>query len=116
MTALDVLDGSSGRALSINDFGQVVGRYQSGGSTRPFLWENGEAVDLTARLAPGEDWTIHTADDINQAGVIVGTGSPNGGVTRAIALVPFPGNLSLADAQIDILKLLTSTGSNLNKP
>ena len=61
-------------AAAINDAGQIVGgvSYRNSGSS--FLFQNGKLYDLAALLVNGAGWTGLSASDINNQGIIVGTG------------------------------------------
>lgn len=78
--------GGSSRAFGINDHGQVVGET---GDYHAFLWSNGMMKDLNRLIDPALGWTLVGAEDINNAGQIVGTGTLNG-QTRAYLLTPVP--------------------------
>src|SRR5262249_27324740 len=87
-TVLGVLPGDEASAAhGMNDAGQVVGSsgqrfYDETGDYfvyRPFIYSNGVMTDLNTLLPPGADWSLTgdseaTAADINNAGVIIGTG------------------------------------------
>jgi probable HAF family extracellular repeat protein len=80
------------RAQFVNNAGQVVGSYSNGEYNPPFVWDavNGGA-DLNSLLEPltGAGWTLHSADNLNNVGQIVGVGHHNGQV-RAFLLTPVP--------------------------
>jgi probable HAF family extracellular repeat protein len=61
-------------AAAINDTGQIVGgvSYRNSGSS--FLLQNGKLYDLAALLVNGAGWTDLSANDINNQGIIVGSG------------------------------------------
>lgn len=88
VTAIGKLDGdASSRALGINDIGQVVGWSGVSGNSRAFLWRDGEMMDLNTLLPPNSGWALIEAKDINNAGMIAGTGYRNGQL-RAFLLKP----------------------------
>jgi hypothetical protein len=73
---------------AINDHGDVVGdaRRHPNGAYHPFLWRQGAAVFLE-ELVTLDGWFFYSASDIDESGVIVGTGKLNGEV-RAFMLTP----------------------------
>lgn len=88
-------------ALALNDVGQVVG---TADGTRGFLWSADDGyVDLNNLLPDGPGWTVTSAHDINDAGVILATGTAALGVTRPLILMPArPGDFNgdgIADTQ-----------------
>ena len=81
MIALETLGGPSGRALDINDDGQVVGWADSasgGDSRRAFLWEKDKMSDLNVLSGAGGKRTLSDASAINDYGQIVGSFKVNG--------------------------------------
>jgi hypothetical protein len=48
------------------------------GEQRALLWAGGAVYDLNNLIPPGSGWTLFTADAINEAGEIVGTGARAG--------------------------------------
>jgi probable HAF family extracellular repeat protein len=114
MLDLGTLGGTEARAYGINDAGQVVGTSYPAGSTvwHAFLYTgtpgvDGHMIDLDAWLdandpASAAQWTLDSAEGINESGWIAGYGSydPDGAgssptVTRAFlldasSLVPEP--------------------------
>ena len=64
--------GFAGKANAINDGGTIVGT--SSGS-RAIRFQGGKAVDLNTLIAAGSGFTLKAANDINNAGQIVGEGS-----------------------------------------
>ncbi|MCL4197342.1 MAG: DUF3466 family protein [Phycisphaerales bacterium] len=72
--------GSSANA--INNLGQIVGRSfrSEGPAHRAFLWENGEMINLGTFPNGGQSM----ANDINDAGLIVGSASGHDGRTYAV--------------------------------
>ena len=74
--ALGSLGGIHGKALGINDSGQIVGwSYTSGRNSeqRAFLWKSGKMFDLNGQIAAESKRILQSADDINNAGHIVGS-------------------------------------------
>jgi probable HAF family extracellular repeat protein len=69
-------------ATAINNQGQVIGLSTSAENvTRPFLWENGQMLDVNTLLdatGGGADWTILSVTGINNLGQIVGIGQYQG--------------------------------------
>jgi probable HAF family extracellular repeat protein len=77
MTDLGTLGGTVGNPTALNNRGQVVGFSNLSGdqSAHPFLWEQGNLIDLYANTEGGNPLT---ADAINDAGEIVGAAAfPN---------------------------------------
>jgi len=72
MRDLATLGGTVGGPSALNNRGQVIGSSNLSGdqSAHPFLWEQGNLIDLYANTKGGNPLT---ADDINDAGEIVGT-------------------------------------------
>ena len=59
--------------LAINNAGDVVGHYDGAGTEHAFLWTNHRFVDLDTAAPPG--WILSSAEQIDDRGRIVGTGS-----------------------------------------
>jgi len=57
------------RGIAINEVGQIAGDSEAGGGTRAFMWQNGVMTNLGVGTT-GHDFS--TANDINDAGEIVG--------------------------------------------
>ena len=74
MTDLGTLGGTVGNPTALNNRGQVIGSSNLSGdqSFHPFLWEQGNLIDLYANTEGGNPLT---ADAINDAGEIVGAGA-----------------------------------------
>ena len=74
-------------AWGINNVGVVVGRIVATGDVpHAFRWKGGRLDDLNT-LVEAEGWTLSEARDINDDGVIVGSGQRNGEL-RAFRLDP----------------------------
>ncbi|MCX6664990.1 MAG: PEP-CTERM sorting domain-containing protein, partial [Euryarchaeota archaeon] len=74
-------------ARAINNLGQIVGSSTTPGNTaqHAFLWQNGIIYDLNDFISPDSGWELIEANDINDAGQIVGYGIHNGSI-RAFLL------------------------------
>jgi probable HAF family extracellular repeat protein len=83
-----LVDIASGRANAINNLSQVVGS-STHNRSRPyaFLYENGVLTDLNTLLPVSSGWELLNAQDINNAGQIVGTGV-YGGIEIGYVLSP----------------------------
>ncbi|MBE3069968.1 MAG: PEP-CTERM sorting domain-containing protein [Planctomycetes bacterium] len=83
-------------ANSVNETGQIVGWYWSGGVSKAYLWDGSLALDLnTLTHAADAGWDLLEAWDINDQGWIVGYGTNPDGLGRAFLLVPEPATLTL---------------------
>jgi len=89
---------SNGSARGVNNWGWAVGftTFPGGNNMHAFLWiddnhnsqaESNEVRDLNAILPNGSGWILTTANEINNAGMIVGNGLLNG-EPHAFVLVP----------------------------
>jgi probable HAF family extracellular repeat protein len=78
MTDIGVGDGWS-IATDINELGRVVGYYQSGGTTLPFLWLRGTATTL-----PTLGGSSNGASRINLFGAVAGWSGDAGGVVHPV--------------------------------
>ena len=90
MHDLGTLGGSFSRALGINNAGQIVGVSPNypGGRIRAFLYSDGVMTDLNSLSAVKvAGWFLDTANAINSAGQIIGSGV-RGGQTHAYLLSP----------------------------
>jgi uncharacterized membrane protein len=87
-TLLNTLPGFqvSGQAYDVNRRGWVVGDACGDAACTPFLYKRGRMYDLNTLLgAAGAGWTLSHASAINDAGVIVGTGTLNGALHAFLA-------------------------------
>ena len=78
MTDIGTGDGWS-IATDINELGRVVGYYQSGGSTLPFLWSRGDVTTL-----PTLGGISNGASRINLFGAVAGWSGDAGGVIHPV--------------------------------
>jgi len=80
-------------AMGINDNGQIIGDSINSAATdfnnysHPFVWQQGQLVDLNGRLSSGSGWTLNVVTGINNAGQICGSGLHNG-QSRDFLLTP----------------------------
>ena len=85
---LGTLGGTNSYAYGINDGGQVVGQSNvAGGGSHAFLYSDSTMCDLNTLMDPLSGWTLQNAQDINNAGQIVGSGY-NGTQYHAFLLTP----------------------------
>jgi len=90
MMALPDLGGTGACAYGINNIGQVVGwSYTPDGQYRAALWSDGQIVDLNAFVPAGAGWELMSAQRINDAGQIVGSGIHDG-ARHGFLLTPVP--------------------------
>jgi probable HAF family extracellular repeat protein len=90
---LDTLNTVDSEAYAINDAGSIVGY-----AGFAFIYQNGHMQLLDDLIAPNSGWVLRDALDINNAGLIVGSGDFQGG-THAFLLtpvVPLPPGMSAA--------------------
>lgn len=74
-------------AYGVNKVGHVVGTAQNQGlMSRAFVYKPGQGgmIDLNTQLAPGSPWILTQAQAINDAGIMVGSGTYNGQSTSWI--------------------------------
>jgi probable HAF family extracellular repeat protein len=85
--SIGILSFSSGEARGINNNGEVVG--ELGGKQSAFYYDPAadQTVDLNEWIDPQSGWTLKQANDINDAGMIVGEGEW-AGVKRGFILTP----------------------------
>ncbi len=74
-------------ASGINDLGQIVGGVRYRNSRTSFLFQNGKMYDLATLLVNGTGWTSLGASDINNQGIIAGSGYLNG-VWQGFVAIP----------------------------
>jgi len=87
LKALGSLGGVHGKALGINDSGKIVGWSYTpprNSQQHAFLWVNGTMFDLNGLVATVTGQTLQSADGINNAGHVVGSGFVAKGKTTAL--------------------------------
>jgi len=94
MLDLGALGAYGGYANALNEDAVVVGYSASsltpgGTGEHGFLWDDGAMVDLNTLLANPGGWEITNAQDINEAGQILGTACL-GGSCASVLLTPVP--------------------------
>lgn len=94
ITALGALSGyNNSYAQAINETGQIVGDLDYGSTA--FLYEAGTMTALGDLLDPGSEWdALKYANDINENGWIVGSGTLNG-EAAAFVMVPEPATMAV---------------------
>jgi hypothetical protein len=80
---------NSGFETALNNKGDAVGWRGGFSSGIPTLFISGEIIDVNTLFPSGFGWVALTADRINDAGEIAGTGTLNG-VPAAFVLTPVP--------------------------
>lgn len=105
MTSLGALPGdTTSLARNINDEGQVVGVSEllnnQNNPERAFLYSSGTMYDLNDLVVDGSGWTLETAQDINDSGQIIGSGTLNNQshsflLTPVQSAVPEPASIIL---------------------
>lgn len=79
------LSGTQGLALGINNAGVIVGSLGNPGGA--FVFRDGKLVDLNTVTAGADGWSLMSATDINNDGVIVAT-ALKGSAFKTFQLVP----------------------------
>jgi probable HAF family extracellular repeat protein len=86
--------GKDVKATAINDAGTVVGTGDTftGRSVQPraVRFQAGQTQDLNTLIAPGSGYTLKTAFDVNDAGQIVGTASPDAHPDQTLGYILTP--------------------------
>ncbi|MCC7408213.1 MAG: DUF3466 family protein [Phycisphaeraceae bacterium] len=104
-TNLGTLGGANSSATSLNNLGLVVGvsDIPQSDQAHGFIWSAGKGMtDLNSLITPGSGWTVTSANDINDLGVIVGWATNGQGSYQAVALTPAkPGDFN-GDGVINI--------------
>jgi probable HAF family extracellular repeat protein len=102
MIDLGTLGGTVSRPYGMNSHGHVVGlTLDEEFNQLPFLYRDGQMVDVNTLLPANSGWVLQTANFINDAGQIVGYGMFNG-VSHPYLLTPDNSNATpVADAGPD---------------
>jgi probable HAF family extracellular repeat protein len=88
MTELDTLANSQGRVKAINNAGQMIGAsVDNNNQQQPVIWDIGAITNLNELIDLDSGWVLQSAEDINDAGQIVGYGTLDG-EQRAFLLTP----------------------------
>jgi probable HAF family extracellular repeat protein len=92
-----------GTATGINNDGTIVGWMAtslSGGTYHAFVWKDGEWANLNSLIPPESEWELQSAGDINDNGLIVGSGLAPGGSIQGFLLTPISTDIDdeIADA------------------
>lgn len=88
--ALGVLPGDCySSAYAINSKEQIVGdSFDCNFLTRPFLWNNGEMINLQKFVPPDADMILSEPSSINDRGEILGYGFLSNGTANGFLLIP----------------------------
>ncbi len=103
MHDLGTLGGSFSRALGINNLRQIVGisTNAADGGIRAFLYRGRKMIDLNSLTeVSSAGWFLETANAINNAGQIVGSGLING-QTHAFLLTPSSNKTGVCEPKSD---------------
>jgi probable HAF family extracellular repeat protein len=99
--------GQYGFVWGMNLSGQVVGNTSTpSGDFRAFVYADGAIEDLNSLIAPGSGLTLEFADDVNDAGQIVGEAFDAKGNSVAFLLTPTPEPATLSLLAIGGLAIL----------
>ncbi len=83
--------GEGSKALGLNEKKEIVGTYIKGEQSYACLWAEGVPYNLN-ELAAEAGWVLQEAQDINESGWIVGTGTnPQGEAFHGYLLIPQQG-------------------------
>ena len=118
---LGTLGGTSVAPYAINNCGQVVGSVTGAdGSSRAFLWQTNQMLDLNSLLPADSGWQLSIAQFINDAGRIVGLGVFNGASEWFILDLPSSSHPPIAaagpDQTVDCQSLVTLDGRGSSDP
>jgi probable HAF family extracellular repeat protein len=106
-----VSGGSVNLALSINEGGAVVGRYQSStNGEHGYLWQDGQFYDLNDIASAGAGNVFATAEGINDQGQIVGLYRTSSGIYGGYLLTPIPEPAGVGGMAIGVASLMRRRG------
>jgi probable HAF family extracellular repeat protein len=99
MSDLGTLGGSSSSASAINSAGLIVGYATDGNEVaNAFLYDGSQMINLMTLLPANSGWTnLASADGINDAGQIIGSGYLADGEYQAYLLTPTSAPVSIFD-------------------
>jgi probable HAF family extracellular repeat protein len=99
MSDLGTLGGSSSSASAINSAGSIVGyANDSNEVANAFLYDGSKMINLLTRLPANSGWTnLASAEGINDAGQIIGSGYLADGEYQAYLLTPNSASVSIFD-------------------
>jgi probable HAF family extracellular repeat protein len=81
-TVIGTFAGAQSAGSAINSLGDVVGWSQTATSQHAFIYKNSTMTDLNALVVNGSGWELQSANGINDAGQIVGSGKQRGECRR----------------------------------
>ena len=97
--------------FAINDRGEVSGRLSVGPTIKtfhPFVYRDGKVIDIGTPFFPGNKLAVGAADDINNAGTVVGWMAAGGGVIGPPSILPVDprGFIYCGGKTVEVNKLL----------
>ncbi len=102
MIDLGTLGGLESFPHDMNSQGHVVGRADGEfASNLPFLYRDGQMINVNSLLPANSGWILETADFINDAGQIVGLGRLNGVVNSYLFTPANENSVPVANAGLD---------------
>lgn len=114
MIDLGTLGGNNSFAYGINNLGQLVGSSEvtGGNGLHAFVYAGGSMTDLNSLVAPGFEWTLNYASDINELGQIAAFGCNTlsqcqGFLLTPASAVPEPATPVLVLLGLGVLLLIT---------
>lgn len=118
MHDLGTLGGGDSEGYGVNNAGEVVGYSEMAGNTidHAFLYTGGSMQDLNSFIDPNSGWMLTSAQDINDAGQIIGLGTLNGVSNQPFLLTPTPEPETCAIGLIASLALLHQRRSSKDLP